>query len=45
MEFFGLTFYGFTDPIKDMMKEDYQEPKKPSGSLDDKSIEYNYKLL
>nr|CAI5818200.1 unnamed protein product [Callosobruchus analis] len=29
MEFFGLTSYGFSDPIKDMMRDDYTEPKSP----------------
>ncbi|XP_050306323.1 uncharacterized protein LOC126743329 [Anthonomus grandis grandis] len=29
MEFFGLTQYGFSNPIKDMMRDDYKEPKKP----------------
>ncbi|KAJ8927019.1 hypothetical protein NQ314_020582 [Rhamnusium bicolor] len=33
MEFFGLTSYGFSDPIKDMMRTDYKEPDKPPTNL------------
>lgn len=29
MEWFGITQYGFQDPIKDMMRPDYIEPTKP----------------
>ncbi|XP_065169066.1 uncharacterized protein [Atheta coriaria] len=29
MEWFGATRYGVQDPIKDMMKTDYLEPRKP----------------
>lgn len=29
MEWFGLTLYGFPDPIKDMMRPDYKEPTVP----------------
>ncbi|KAJ8925439.1 hypothetical protein NQ315_009272 [Exocentrus adspersus] len=32
MEFFGLTSYGVSDPIKDMMRPDYQEPTSPSDN-------------
>ncbi|XP_030767333.1 uncharacterized protein LOC115891072 [Sitophilus oryzae] len=32
MEFFGLTSYGFSSPIKDMLREDYREPEKPDSS-------------
>lgn len=27
MEWFGLTSYGFPDYFKDLMREDYKEPK------------------
>lgn len=29
MEWFGLTLYGFPDPIKDIMRPDYKEPRVP----------------
>ncbi|XP_076264653.1 uncharacterized protein LOC143198917 [Rhynchophorus ferrugineus] len=29
MEFFGLTSYGFSAPIKDMLRDDYTEPENP----------------
>lgn len=29
MEWFGLTLYGISDPIKDMMRPDYTEPTVP----------------
>lgn len=33
MEFFGLTAYGVSDPIKDMMRPDYQEPTEPPKDI------------
>lgn len=33
MEFFGLTSYGVSDPIKDMMRPDYQEPTEPPTDI------------
>lgn len=32
MEFFGLSKYGFSSPIKDMMRDDYVEPENPPRS-------------
>ncbi|KAK4884173.1 hypothetical protein RN001_000444 [Aquatica leii] len=29
MEFFGITMYGFPDPIKSLLRNDYKEPSKP----------------
>lgn len=26
MEWFGLTYYGFPDDFKDLMRDDYKEP-------------------
>ena len=34
MDFFGLTSYGFSSPIKDMVRDDYKEPEKPSADID-----------
>lgn len=33
MEFFGLNMYGVGDPIKDMMRADYVEPKSAEKTL------------
>lgn len=33
MEFFGLTQYGVSSPIKDMLRPDYVEPDKPPKNL------------
>ncbi|KAL1518332.1 hypothetical protein ABEB36_001971 [Hypothenemus hampei] len=33
MEFFGLTQYGFSNPVKDMIREDYKEPKSPNHQI------------
>lgn len=33
MEFFGLTSYGVSSPIKDMVRSDYVEPEKPPKNL------------
>lgn len=32
MEFFGLTSYGISAPIKDMLRDDYTEPENPSSN-------------
>lgn len=31
MEWFGITTYGYEDPIKDMMRKDYKEPLRPKN--------------
>lgn len=33
MEFFGLTSYGVTSPIKDMVRPDYVEPENPPKNI------------
>lgn len=33
MEFFGLTSYGLTSPIKELVRPDYVEPDKPPKNI------------
>ncbi|CAH1183684.1 unnamed protein product [Phaedon cochleariae] len=44
MEFFGLTSYGSSSPIKDMMRSDYQEPEKPPQNILDVENKFGYTL-
>lgn len=44
MEFFGVTQNGVSNPIKDIMREDYKEPHAPVIKDKTKEIDYGEEL-